>query len=61
MVGKLKHNKSPGWDGLTAEFYQEFWLDIREVLFNSFIESIGRGDKNPSQCIGILTLIPKTP
>ena len=59
VVGKLKHNKSPGWDGLTAEFYQEFWLDIREVLFNSFIESIGRGDMTPSQRIGILTLIPK--
>ena len=59
IVGKLSNNKSPGWDGLTAEFYKEFWPEIRDTLFNSFQESVNRGTMTPSQRIGILTLIPK--
>ena len=56
---KLKNNKSPGWDGLTAEFYKTFWRNIRIILHSCYVESISNGSLSPSQKIGILTLIPK--
>ena len=31
-LNKMKNNKSPGSDGLTKEFYQTFWDDIKEDL-----------------------------
>ena len=33
------NNKSPGNDGLTKEFYQTFWQDVKEIFFNSLQES----------------------
>ena len=59
VVKNFKNNKSPGWDGLTAEFYKTFWEDIRSTLFLAFQESVERGTLTPSQRIGILTLLPK--
>ena len=59
VFNKLKNNKSPGWDGLTAEFYKTFWVDVRTVLFSCYQESINNGTLTPSQRIGILILIPK--
>ena len=59
VVGSLKNNKSPGWDGLSAEFYKEFWDIIRPILYNTYIESIDMDCMSPSQRIGILTLLPK--
>ena len=59
VLGGLKNNKSPGWDGLSAEFYKEFWDIIRPILFNTYIESIDMDCLSPSQRIGILTLLPK--
>ena len=59
VIKHFKNNKSPGWDGLTAEFYKTFWDDIKNILYNSFQESINTGALSPSQRIGILTLIPK--
>ena len=59
VIGKLKNNKSPGWYGLTNEFYKVFWADIREVLYQALSESIDSGSLSPSQRIGILTIIPK--
>ena len=59
VYNKLKNNKSPGWDGLTAEFYKTFWDDIRTILFNCYLESINNSSLSPSQRIGVLTLIPK--
>ena len=57
VYSKLKNNKSPGWDGLTAEFFKIFWEDIRLILFNCYQESINNCSLSPSQRIGVLTLI----
>ena len=32
VYSKLKNNKSPGWDGLTAEFFKIIWEYIRLIL-----------------------------
>ena len=33
------NNKSPGNDGLTKEFYQTFWQDVKDIFFNSLQEA----------------------
>ena len=42
-VDKLKLNKSPGSDGLTAEFYKTFWEDIKELVTDSLNEGFENG------------------
>ena len=42
-VQKLKPNKSPGLDGLTPEFYQLFWKDLKEPYMNMINESFSKG------------------
>ena len=32
------NSKSPGNDGLTKEFYQTFWQDVKDIFFNSLQE-----------------------
>ena len=59
VVGKLKNNKSPGWDGLPAEFYKFFWDDLKPILFHSYLESINNQHLSPSQRIGVISLRPK--
>ena len=59
VVKSFKKGKSPGWDGLTAEFYQHFWDEIRMTLFPSFVESVDNNCLSPSQRIGVINLIPK--
>ena len=40
---KFKSNKSPGNDGITADFYKKFWPLIGFTLLESFQESIREG------------------
>lgn len=55
----FKNNKSPGTDGLTAEFYKFFWSDIRKYLLESYDYSYRSESLSIDQRRGILTLIPK--
>jgi len=56
---KLKLNKSPGTDGLTAEFYRFFWKEIRHLLFMAIQECILKNDLMTSMKQGLIILIPK--
>ena len=58
-VKQLKNNKSPGIDGLPAEFYKIFWKDIKYILFESFNFSIYSGKLSISQRQGVISLLPK--
>ena len=58
-VQQLKNNKSPGIDGLPAEFYKIFWNDIKHILFESFNFSIYSGKLSISQRQGVMSLLPK--
>ena len=62
-VGKalnmLSNNKTPGADGLTAEFYKVFWLRIRTPLIEYYNESFKKGELGWSGRRGVLSLIPK--
>ena len=52
-------NRSPGNDGLPAEFYDTFWVDIKKHLVNSINMGYNKGELSTTQKQGIITLIPK--
>ena len=54
-----QNNKSPGSDGLPAEFYKMFWHDIKEPLLNSIKYAHQTGLLSVTQREGIITLMPK--
>ena len=58
-IKSMPNNKSPGTDGLPAEFYKLFWNDISDILVNSFNYSYNKQTLSISQKQGIITLLPK--
>ena len=55
----MKNNKSPGYDGLTVEFYKTFWQDLSDLMINSFNESFHDGKLSEMQNTSVLSLIHK--
>ena len=53
------NNKTPGTDGLPAEFYRFFWPDICHDLVASYNFAFQCGTLSISQRRGIISLIPK--
>ena len=51
--------KSPGTNGLTAEFYLKFWELLGQELVDSLNYAFEIGELSISQKRGIITLIPK--
>ena len=56
---ELPNNKSPGCDGFTTNFYKFFWIDIKELLFESYNYSFEKNAMTQEQKRGILNLLPK--
>ena len=56
----MENNKSTGEDGYPAEFYKVFWIDIKDMLLNSYryVEEICL--LSAAQRRSIISLIPKT-
>ena len=64
MLGKSKinqqPNKSPGSDGLSAEFYRQFWKEIHHYFLNALNYGYRNGILSVTQRRGLITaLIPK--
>ncbi len=59
VIKDLKKNKSPGLDGITAEFYQQFWPDIKNIVVNAFNESYDLGSLPESMRVAVMSLIFK--
>ena len=55
----FKNNKSPGNDGLTAEFYNTFWPILGNLLVDSLNTAHIQGKLSNSQRQAIITLIEK--
>ena len=55
----MAKNKTPGYDGLTTEFYLKFWRVLKLPLLEAIIESYDEGILFDSAKFGILNLIPK--
>ena len=58
-VKALKRGKSPGSDGLTADFYKFFWSDIKENVLDSLQYAYKNNPLSNEQRRAILRLIPK--
>ena len=58
VVMKLKRNKSPGPDGIPAEFYQRFWHRIEDFYFD-FILQVERTSMPPEKNSSVTSLIFK--
>ena len=55
----FENNKSPGNDGLTAEFYRAFWQTLGNLMVDSLNYSYDYGELSNSQKEAIITLIEK--
>ena len=56
---QFKKNKSPGLDGLTAEFYIEFWDFLKLKLVEVYNESFEKGALPDSLGTGVIVLLEK--
>ena len=52
-------DKTPGTDGLPAEFYKTFWKDISSLLVSALNYAFESGCLSITQRRGIIKLIPK--
>ena len=55
----IESDKSPGTDGLPAEFYKIFWNDVSTFLIDALNMSLSKGYLLISQRRGLITLLPK--
>ena len=55
----MESGKSPGTDGLPAEFYKMFWNDVSTFLIDALNMSFSKGYLSISQRRGLITLLPK--
>ena len=58
-LNSMRNNKSPGSDGLTAEFYKCFWDDLKFLFMNSLNESFEKQELSESQKQAVITLLHK--
>ena len=58
-LSEMQDNKSPGNDGLSAEFYKEFWNEIKAPLIESILYAKEFGQLSISQRQAIIRLIEK--
>lgn len=55
----MENDKSPGNDGLSKEFYETFWADIKTFFISSIKKSKERKELCPSQRQAVIKLIEK--
>ena len=55
----MEPEKTPGSDGIPAEFYKIFWNDISEHLVTSINHAYQKEQFSVTQRRGIIKLIPK--
>ena len=55
----MDRGKTPGTDGLPAEFYQTFWKELSSPLINALNFAYDTGTLSITQRRGIIKLIPK--
>ena len=59
VVKSMPNNKSPSNDGLTKEFYEVFWDDLKTPLISSFKSAVTKIGLSNSQKSVVIKLIEK--
>ena len=55
----MRKNAVPGEDGFTVNFYLTYWDDIKQLLYDSYIDAFYCGHLLITQRHGMIRLIPK--
>ena len=55
----MRNNKTPGNDGLTKEFYETFWNEIKYVFLKSLKQPKEKRQLSISQRQAVIKLIEK--
>jgi exonuclease III len=55
----MKNGKTPGLDGISADFYKFFWIDISDIVLNSINNAFLKNEMSTEQRNGLITLSPK--
>ena len=55
----MQNDKTPGNDGLTKEFHETFWNELKEIFIDSVSETKEKGHLSTSQRQAIIRLIEK--
>jgi hypothetical protein len=58
-LSAMDNNKSPGYDGLTAEFYRHLWPKIGHIVVDALNDAFQTGSFTTCQNRGIISLIHK--
>ncbi len=58
-IKKMASGCSPGPDGITANFYKDFWEDIKLLLFEAINECVNQKELMETMKQGIIKLNPK--
>ncbi len=58
-IKNLATRKTTGSDGLPADFYKFFWIDIKSLLCNIIYYALVNGKLSIEQKRRIITLLPK--
>ena len=59
VLKKMKNSKSPGIDGITAEFLKVFWIKLKVMVTNAINCCFEKGQLSTSLRQSIITCIPK--
>ena len=55
----MPNDKSPGNDGLTKEFLETFWSEVKKPFLSCVLHSLGKEEICTSQIQAIIKLIGK--
>lgn len=58
-ISDMENGKTPGCDGIPAEFYKMFWSRLKHILFQALSFALKTGTLHRSATRGIITLLPK--
>ena len=59
VLRKMKHNKTPGMDGLTSEFLKVFWAKLKFLVTKAINRCFEKGKLSTTLRQGIITCVPK--
>ena len=57
IFAQMPYNKSPGVDGITADFYKMFWSRLKEILHKLYNHCFKVGRMHTSARQGVITII----